>query len=74
MIQAVELKLLELYYQVRNWAEEERGQTTSEYVAVTAVAVAIALTVIFTTLSTSLTTAVTDIANSITDFVASPGS
>ena len=47
----------------------ERGQTSAEYVAVTAVAVAIAIGVIYAVLQTALTAAVSDIGTAITDFV-----
>lgn len=50
-------------------AEGEEGQTSAEYVAVTAVAVTIALTVIYVALSTALTDAVGDIGSAITTFV-----
>jgi Flp pilus assembly pilin Flp len=69
LFQAIELKLFELFNRTALYLKSERGQTTSEYVAVTAVAVAIALTVIFATLSTALSDAIEDIAASITDFV-----
>jgi hypothetical protein len=70
LFQAIELKVLEFYHRTSDNLKSERGQTTSEYVAVTAVAVAIALSVIFLFLSASLTTAVQDIGDKITDFVA----
>jgi Flp pilus assembly pilin Flp len=53
--------------------KEERGQTSSEYVAVTAVAVAIAISVIYATLGGALSAAVGDIGAEITAFVADPG-
>jgi Flp pilus assembly pilin Flp len=72
LLQTIELKLLELFNRTAAYLKSERGQTTAEYVAVTAVAVTIALTVIFVTMRDSLDTAVTDIGNNITDFVNSP--
>jgi len=65
VFQAIEFKILELY----NWVRSERGQTTAEYVAVTAVGVALAITVLWLTLGDALDTAVTDIAGAITSFV-----
>ena len=65
MISTIQLKALELYNRVRG----ERGQTSAEYVAVTAVAVAIAIGVIYAVLSSALSTAVSDIGTAITDFV-----
>lgn len=70
MINRIQLKMLELL----NRLEDQRGQTSAEYVAVTAVAVAIAIGVIYLTLSAALTDAVGDIAQKITDFVATPPS
>jgi Flp pilus assembly pilin Flp len=65
MINTINEKLLELVNRIR----DERGQTSSEYVAVTAVAVAIALGVIYVTLEASLSSAVEAIGSQITDFV-----
>ena len=67
MIQAIEFKILGLF----NWARSERGQTTAEYVAVTAVAVALAIGVLWVVLNPALNTALTSIADGITDFVSS---
>lgn len=68
MIEAIQLKALTLINRLR----DERGQTSSEYVAVTAVAVAIALGVIYFTLSDSLSSAVETIGSRITSFVNNP--
>lgn len=68
MINRIQLKMLELL----NRLEDQRGQTSAEYVAVTAVAVAIAIGVIYLTLGTALTDAVSAIASRITAFVSSP--
>jgi uncharacterized protein (UPF0333 family) len=62
----VQLKLLEMW----NRLQGQRGQTSAEYVAVTAVAVAIAITVIYATMSESLSSAVEAIGGNITEFVA----
>jgi Flp pilus assembly pilin Flp len=61
----VQLKLLEMW----NRLQDQRGQTSAEYVAVTAVAVAIAIGVIYVTLSDALSAAVTSIGDAITDFI-----
>ena len=68
MVNAIQLKALELMSRIRDM-KEERGQTSAEYVAVTAVAVAIAIGVIYVVLQSALTTAVSDIGAAITDFV-----
>lgn len=68
MINKANEMVLELMNRLRD-LKGERGQTSSEYVAVTAVAVAIAIGVIYVTLSDSLTTAVENIGTKITDFV-----
>ena len=60
--------MLELANRLRDM-HNERGQTSAEYVAVTAVAVAIAIGVIYFVLKESLTEAVGDIGNAITNFV-----
>lgn len=65
MIQSIQLKALELMNRLKG----ERGQTSAEYVAVTAVAVAIAIGVIYVVLSTALTNAVSDIGDAIQTFV-----
>jgi len=73
MLQAFQLKALELGTRfdrtMVKFAESERGQTSAEYVAVTAVAVAIAIGVIYFALSGALSTATTNIASAITNFV-----
>ena len=68
MVNAIQLKAFEIVARLRDM-KEERGQTSAEYVAVTAVAVAIAIGVIYAVLQTALTTAVSDIGSAITDFV-----
>jgi Flp pilus assembly pilin Flp len=72
LFQAIELKVLELFNRTAYYLKSERGQTTSEYVAVTAVAVAIALTVLFATLSTELSEAVSTIGSRVSAFASSP--
>ena len=73
MFNAIQLKVLELWNRfdsnLENLAKSERGQTSAEYVAVTAVAVAIAIGVIYVTLRDALSDAVTDIGAAITNFV-----
>ena len=65
VLEFFQLKVLELV----NRLESEEGQTSSEYVAVTAVAVVIALTVIYATLSGALTSAVSTVGSRIVSFV-----
>jgi hypothetical protein len=72
LFKTIELKLLVLYDRAADYLRGERGQTTSEYVAVTAVAVAIAMGVLFVTLGGSLNEAVQDIASRIETFAANP--
>ena len=75
MFNAIQLKALELWNRfdrhMEDMSESERGQTSAEYVAVTAVAVAIAIGVIYVTLRNALSTAVTNIGTAITNFVSS---
>lgn len=63
----IKRKMLELAARLNG----ETGQTSAEYVAVTAVAVAIAIGVIYVVLRNALSTAVSDIGLAITDFVSS---
>lgn len=65
MIHTINTKALELYHRIADKTRSEAGQTTSEYVAVTAVAVAIAFGVLYTALSGSLTTAIGTIGDKI---------
>ena len=74
MFDTIETKFLELFVRLQNLRSDERGQTSAEYVAVTAVAVAIALGVIYVTLSGALSTAVGDIGDKVKNFVSSPPS
>jgi Flp pilus assembly pilin Flp len=73
MLNKIQLKALELWNSIdarlEGMAHSERGQTSAEYVAVTAVAVAIAIGVIYVTLRDSLSTAVTNIGDAIESFV-----
>jgi Flp pilus assembly pilin Flp len=69
MIESIQLKALELLNRLRDLKDAERGQTSAEYVAVTAVAVAIAIGVIYLTLSEALTDAVGSIGDAITNFI-----
>jgi Flp pilus assembly pilin Flp len=69
MIESIQLKALELLNRLVDMKNNERGQTSAEYVAVTAVAVAIAIGVIYVTLSDALSDAVTSIGAAITDFI-----
>jgi hypothetical protein len=55
-------KTIEVYCQLKS-RKFERGQSTAEYVAVTAVAVTLAVTVIFLTLHSALNDAVNHISN-----------
>ena len=75
MFNAIQDKALELFTRamghLANGCRREEGQTSAEYVAVTAVAVAIALGVIYLTLKTALSTAVSNIGTAITNFVSS---
>jgi Flp pilus assembly pilin Flp len=70
LLQAIELKALEVYNRIRDFARSEHGQTTAEYVAVTAVAVALALAVLFAVLGDALNDAVSTIASRIESFAA----
>jgi len=70
LIDVILLKARELVNRIRD-TKEERGQSSAEYVAVTAVAVSIAIGAIYLFLETSLTNAVSDIAAAVTSFVSS---
>ena len=72
MFDRIQLRALELLNRFSDLKNNERGQTSAEYVAVTAVAVSIAIAVIYATLGASLTTAVSNIGTKITTFVSSP--
>jgi Flp pilus assembly pilin Flp len=50
---------------------QERGQTTAEYVAITAVALGVVIAVIWMALSNTINGAIEDIGTKITDFLAS---
>ena len=65
VLEFFQLKVLELV----NRLESDEGQTSSEYVAVTAVAVVIALTVIYATLSGALTSSISTVGSRIVSFV-----
>jgi len=75
LFNAIQLKALELWNRIDSrmeaLADSERGQTSAEYVAVTAVAVAIAIGVIYVTLRSALSTAVSNIGSAINTFVSS---
>jgi hypothetical protein len=61
-VEDLSYKALEVYCQLKS-RKFERGQSTAEYVAVTAVAVTLAVTVIFLTLHSALNDAVDHISN-----------
>jgi len=67
VIDSINVKLLELVARLQG-ARDERGQTTAEYVAVTAVGVALAIAVMYGLMKTAINDAVTDIAAAITNF------
>ena len=73
MLESIQLKALELWNRfdrnMEKLSESETGQTSSEYVAVTAVAVAIAIGVIYLTLKNALSTAISTIGTEINNFV-----
>ncbi len=71
MIQAIELKTLELFNRAVDALRRERGQTTAEYVIVTAIAVAIAIAVLWVVLKEALEDAVGAIADAISSFISS---
>ena len=72
MFKVIEDKALTLYlYAGRKLAElkGEAGQTSAEYIAVTAVAVLIAITVIYAAFNTQLSAAITNIGNELSTWV-----
>jgi len=71
MFKSLEDKAFELLAMLADLRDEERGQTSAEYIAVTAVAVVIALTVIYGTFSGQLTSAINTIGNNLQSWVSS---
>jgi len=65
MLDKIQMKVLELW----NRLQDQKGQTSAEYVAVTAVAVALAIGVIYVTMEATLTEAVGSIGDAITGFI-----
>lgn len=70
MVHAIQLKALELLNRFADKVREERGQTTTEYVVVTAIAAAIAMAVLWSVLKSQLSDAVDAIASEIDAFIA----
>jgi hypothetical protein len=70
MKETLNLKILDLFCKLHDLTHGERGQTTGEYVAITAVGVALALGVVFGLFQSQLTSAVNAIGGEITDFIA----
>ena len=68
VIQALNIKVLELYYRARDVFKDENGQTSAEYVAVTAAAVGIAVSVIWVAFSGPLTDAIETIGENVNLF------
>ena len=69
-MKAIELKVLEMVNRVTDYLHgDERGQTTAEYVAVTAVGVALALAVVYVALKDALNAAVAEIAAQLASFI-----
>lgn len=66
MLYGLQAKVLELFYRLK---DEEKGQTSGEYVAVTAVAVLIAITVLYTAFQTSLSSAISTIGTELNTWV-----
>lgn len=72
MIKALEDKTLEMLLRFDNFMtslKDERGQTSGEYVAVTAVGVIIAISIMYTLLKGGITTAINTIVTKLTTFV-----
>lgn len=69
LIEAINLKALEVFHKLQAFVRSERGQTTAEYVAITAVGVALAIGVVFGLLDTALDSAVTGIGDGVGGFV-----
>ena len=70
MIKAIEEKAFGLFYKIYDSLQDhEEGQTTTEYVAVTAVGLVIAIGVLYTILRSSINVAVSSIASRLTAFV-----
>ena len=77
MINAIQIKALELVNRIGNIFDPERlqalrdekGQTATEYVAMTAVGLILAITIVYLFLSEALTTAIQTIGNKLVNFV-----
>ena len=71
MFNVIENEVFELIAKLADLRDDERGQTSAEYIAVTAVAVVIALTVIYATFSGQLTNAINTIGTNLESWVSS---
>lgn len=69
MFKAIEFKALELVLSAVNHLKSERGQTSGEYVAVTAVGVIIAIGILYATLGDAIDSAIGTISTRLTNFV-----
>jgi Flp pilus assembly pilin Flp len=73
MFKAIEDKALSLYVslldKITELRENEAGQTSAEYIAVTAVAVLIAITVLYAGFQTSLDNAISSIGSNLNTWV-----
>ena len=69
MVWEIQVKALELSYRLRATVEDQNGQTATEYVAITAVALTMAVVVTWQVLSGGLTTAIESMLTRVGDFV-----
>ena len=70
MVQIFELKFFELFYRAHDFLyRREEGQTTTEYVAVTAMGLVIAIFVAWFFLQAGITDAVSGLTSRLTSFV-----
>ena len=69
MFDAFQLKIFELYNRLIDLKDREQGQTSAEYVAVTAVAVLIAIGIVYVSISGAINTAASNIFTKLDSWV-----
>jgi hypothetical protein len=73
LIESIYFRIADYRFRLLEKIRSEFGQTTAEYVAITAVGVTLAVGVVFGLLKTELDSAVGGIGDKITNFLANPG-
>ena len=65
----VQVKLNDVYFRLRQWLFDERGQTATEYTLMVAVGAALAIGVVWLLLSATLQGAIEDITLAVDGFI-----